>query len=343
MRGDEEAGIARPEPLRDDAHAGEGPRPPVSPTQLAPRSSRLQPGLSYPRTGFCPRTGSPAGQPRVRPPRGGVSRKLLVGLGVGLGVAGLGGLIGVAGAIRGDRQHAAASRVQGGARQGTEADASSSGQAAGARAGRVVPFTIRSIQISPPNAGGGVGASLLATTAEGSTWDWAATATAIAEALGQSGQIDFAKVELQDAAVEPRAIGTRYKELATLYFARNPGKSPWADEPWALFPAVRRTSPGEADLLLEYDRQLAAALDKHPGDRDGAERLAREALARRFGLGAGWQSPPGNAEGGAKLAREAIAVVGSLPAAEAAKITSCLRSAEPGEFWECEGWPSARP
>jgi hypothetical protein len=180
-----------------------------------------------------------------------------------------------------------------------------------------------------------VGAEILALAGAGGPRDWAATAIALAEAAATDGPLDFVTVDLQDANVADLAVPADYRRLAIVYFGKTPPKSPWEDDPFAVYPASKRTSRDDAARVADYERVRSEVLTR---TRDTAvvDREAALAVARTRGEPS-WSPPPANDIGTKPLhRREDLRVQGTVAPATLAELHQCLRPAEGQDAWGCD-------
>lgn len=180
-----------------------------------------------------------------------------------------------------------------------------------------------------------VGAEILALAGAGGPRDWAATAIALADGAATAGALDFVTVDLQDANLADMAVPTDYRRLAIVYFGKTPPKSPWEDDPFAVYPASKRTSRDDAARLAEYERTRTQMLAR-TRNVDEVDREAALAVARSTGQPS-WAPPPGNDAGAKPLhRREDLRVQGTLPPATLAELELCLRSGAGQDTWGCD-------
>lgn len=201
--------------------------------------------------------------------------------------------------------------------------------------GRVVSVRIKSVTVLKHAKREWVGADVIVLAADGAEGDWAATAAALADAAVALAPADFVKIDLRDAAVADLAVSDGYKHLAIAYVAKNPHKSPWPDDPWAVYPSKRRTDPAEAARIGAYERLRATLLDQ-TRDPPRAAREAAAAVARSSGLPA-WEPPRENQDQGTSLhRREALRILGTVSPPALQELTECLRDPGGRDRWGCE-------
>lgn len=204
-----------------------------------------------------------------------------------------------------------------------------------APAGQLVAARIKTVRAWRDPKKQAVGAEIVALAGAGGPRDWAATAIALADAAAAAGPLDFVTVDLQDANLADLAVPADYRRLAIVYFGRTPAKSPWEDDPFAVYPASKRTSRDDAARVAEYERARTEMLTR---TRDTAT-VGREAalvVARTSGQ-PGWAPPPGNDVGTKPLhRREDLRVQGSVPPATLTDLQQCLRPPQGQDTWGCD-------
>jgi hypothetical protein len=204
----------------------------------------------------------------------------------------------------------------------------------GPATGRILPVSLKQVTVTTLYKDGWASGFVLATVDQGTKWDWAVTAMALGDAVVATGEVDFVKVQVQDAAI-PEGEGDMFKDLATLYYGNHPARSPWPDKPWQLFTVEARTTPRELEIdrlfQREYDRQLSL----RPGDLDKADRLASRIVEKTFKLKPGWHLPLGHSTGGYGIGRDQIVAQGSLDNGTLSRIKTCLSDRRGRGTWGC--------
>jgi hypothetical protein len=201
--------------------------------------------------------------------------------------------------------------------------------------GQLVAARIKTVRAWRDPRKQAVGAEILALAGAGGPRDWAATAIALADAAAAAGPLDFVTVDLQDANLADIALPADYRRLAIVYFGRTPPKSPWEDDPFAAYPASKRTSRDDAGRIAEYERARTQLLGR-TRNADEVNREAALAVARASGQPS-WTPPPGNDIGAKPLhRREDLKVQGTVAPATLAELHQCLRSAAGQDTWGCD-------
>jgi hypothetical protein len=201
--------------------------------------------------------------------------------------------------------------------------------------GQLVAARIKTVRAWRDPRNQAVGAEILALAGAGGPRDWAATAIALADAAAAAGPLDFVTVDLHDANLTDVAVPADYRRLAIVYFGKTPPKSPWEDDPFAVYPASKRTSRDDAARIAEYERARTQMLAR---TRDATEvnREAALAVARSTGQPS-WAPPPGNDIAARPLhRREDLKVQGTVAPATLAELHQCLRPADGQDTWGCE-------
>jgi hypothetical protein len=120
-----------------------------------------------------------------------------------------------------------------------------------------------------------------------------------------------------------------------VYFGKTPPKSPWEDDPFAVYPASKRTSRDDAARVAEYERARTHMLAR-TRDANEVNREAALAVARSAGQPS-WAPPPGNDVGAKPLhRREDLKVQGTVAPATLAELHQCLRRAQDQDTWGCD-------
>jgi len=201
--------------------------------------------------------------------------------------------------------------------------------------GQLVAARIKTVRAWRDPRKQAVGAEILALAGAGGPRDWAATAIALADAAAAAGPLDFVTVDLQDINVADIAVPADYRRLAIVYFGKTPPKSPWEDDPFAVYPASKRTSRDDAARIAEYERARTQMLAR-TRNADEVNREAALAVARSAGQPS-WAPPPGNDIGAKPLhRREDLKVQGTVAPATLAELHQCLRRAQDQDAWGCD-------
>ena len=186
-----------------------------------------------------------------------------------------------------------------------------------------LPFTIKSVMLSDLFVDQLKVAKVNVQVQGGTQEEWAATALAIAYAVGNLGANSIeATVDRSDLAeMEPAPL---YLHLAKVMYSPDPQRTIWSDNPETL---VSITGQPATKQEVQRDTEYWALLEKLTGegvDPDGAEKKAGSAIAKKFHLSPDWQLYSGGLDDG-KFPKADYSVDTSRAANSLAELDVCMR------------------
>jgi hypothetical protein len=168
----------------------------------------------------------------------------------------------------------------------------------------------------------------------GSTKQWTATAVAIAERIGAAG-VDSVEVSvLRNDIHEQR--GTRFREVAHVYFSPDPKRSVWGDgEKWKILQADPTMLSTQRDVDISDAYYALDAQNTAKGmSSDASDKKAGAIIAKRYHLPPNWRLPSGN-DMNPELKRETLMIDDASVAADIAKLDDCLKDDPEKIFVKC--------
>jgi hypothetical protein len=168
----------------------------------------------------------------------------------------------------------------------------------------------------------------------GSTKEWTATAVAIAERIGAAG-VDSVEVSVLRNDIHEQQ-GTRFREVAHVYFSPDPKRSVWSDgEKWKILQADPSTLSTQRDVNISEAYYALDAQNTAKGmSSDASDKKAGAIIAKRYHLAPNWQLPPGN-DMNPEVKRETLTIDDASAADDIAKLDDCLKGDPEKIFVKC--------